>query len=173
MAGARFLAVELDGRALLLDVRLIKEVIGPCDAVEVPHKSGELDGIFLWNGKAIPLVSLGNLGVSRKHSTSHSAQERKRTLIFHASGEWAGLAVDDATDIVELEPAQLLPVRHSPGPYITHEVDDGQIIRSVVDLNALVARVLEVSSDAAADHVLFDAGSDVASQSTDSLGGAG
>lgn len=158
MAGARFLAVKLDGQALLLDAHLVQEVLGPCEVVDVPHKSGELDGILLWNGKAIPLVSLGISGHFQQSapSTSHSAQRRKRTLIFHASGEWAGLSVDDATDIVEIEPAQLLPVRHHPGPYTIHEVDDGETIRLVVDLTALVARVLELSSQReATDEQIF------------------
>jgi len=148
MGSTRFLAVELDGQALLLDVRYIKEVTGPCDSMDVPHKSGELEGVFLWNGKAIPLVSLGNFDNSepRTLSTRRSAQRRKRTLIFHASGEWAGLAVDDATDIVDIESTQVLPARHNPGPYTTYEVDDGQIIRPIVDLAALISRVLDVSS---------------------------
>jgi chemotaxis signal transduction protein len=154
MAGARFLAVELDGQALLLEVHLIREVIGPCDAMEIPHQSGELDGIFLWNGKAIPLVSLGNIGDFRQRgaSVSRSARRRKRTLIFYAAGEWAGLAVDDATDIVELEPSQLMPVRHDPGPYTIHEVDDGQTVRPVIDLTALVSHVLELDSDTQPAH---------------------
>jgi len=149
MAGARFLAVQLDGRALLIDARVIQEVIGQCESVDVPHQSGELDGIFLWNGRAIPLVSLGNLassGSEQASLSSHSARKRKRTLIFHAAGEWAGLAVDDASEIVELTQAQLLPVRHNPGPFATHEVDDGETIRSVIDLHAVVSRILALSS---------------------------
>lgn len=144
MSQARLLAVELDGQPLLVDANLVQEVVGECSIVEVPHVSGNLHGIFLWKGKAVPLVELTNVPQRTLDAPRHSGQ-RRRTLVFRAWGEWAGMRVDDATDVLSIEARQLQPVRHNPFPFARYEVDDGSTIRSVIDLPSLLAEVLELS----------------------------
>lgn len=146
MADARFLAIELHNQKLLVDAQLVREVIGDCSIVEVPHVSGSLRGIFLWHGKAIPLLQWQPSNTSDNPAESDTLTRRRRTLIFHALGEWAGILVDDATEILNIDEAQLLPVRHNPIPFARYEVDDGTVIRSVIDLSDLLAHVLDVSA---------------------------
>ena len=145
---ANFLRVEVDGHHILIPTEQIREILGDCMTVTVAHESEHLKAVFLWNGRAVPLLSLGHLPRRRGTEPVDTETFRRRTLIFEALGEVAGVSVDDASEIFSVPDERLKAVRIEHLPFAQFEVDDesNETVMTVVDLSQLMARALQISA---------------------------
>ncbi len=145
MIDSKFLSVEVDGRVLLLQSSSILEVLGTCETISLPYEHGCLTGVFLWRGRAVPLMDLGS---SMRREPNRDT--RRRILVFEVTGEFVGLAVDDASEVVTIDSSRLKPVRIDNLPFAQFEVEceEDRGVMTVVDMEAMVRSALVPPSHA-------------------------
>lgn len=135
-----YLPVEIVGALFLLDARSVREVLGSCSVVRVPHATMRLPGVFAWRGLAIPLIDIATtMGFVRERQEE---EPRQRTVIADVGVETVGLAVDEVREVLQVESEELRPVHTLNHPFAVAEVEWSGRVASVVDLEALLASAL-------------------------------
>ncbi len=90
-----------------LEIKSVIRVIRMKEIMPVPQTPDFVEGIILWHGKVMPLISL-----RKKFSLEKQGPNKlNRILITRVHGHHVGIIVDQLTDVVNLEAANL----ESPG----------------------------------------------------------
>lgn len=139
-----YVPVEAGGALLLLEARSVREVLGSCSVVRVPHATVRLPGVFAWRGLAIPLIDIAaTMGFPRD---AKDEEPRRRTVIADAGAETVGLAVDEVREVLQLADDELRPVHTLNHPFAVAEVEWSGRVASVLDLEALLASALPATT---------------------------
>jgi len=132
---AHVLPIQLDTSWFLIEAHHVREVLGAEPWLPIPRARGELPGVIVWRGRAVPLVDVARvLGVSNA-----GAEGRARTLIVHHDRGVAALPVDAAREVRAVAREDLRPVHGAPVPYATRELDEDGAVSLLIDVNALLS----------------------------------
>ena len=143
MSAPAMLPFSLEGRELLVDASLVREVLGEVAAIQIPLADRDIPGVFLWNGQAVPLLDLNHcLGLN----TAHSYVKMPRTIVSRVNGELVGLGVHELSEIVSIAEAEMKPPRVHELPFASAEVERANTVSTVLDLPKLVAHVMHIKS---------------------------
>jgi purine-binding chemotaxis protein CheW len=143
MSATAMLPFSLDGRELLVDASLVREILGAVVSIQVPQADRDVPGVFLWNGQAVPLLDLNHcLGLN---SASDSAP-MLRTIVGKIHGELVGFCVSELSEVIAISNAELKPPRVHELPFAAAEVKREHVVSTVLDLPKLVAHVMHIKS---------------------------
>ncbi|HUI72391.1 MAG TPA: chemotaxis protein CheW [Spirochaetia bacterium] len=85
-------------------VEEVLQIVRTEGILKVPTAPSFVTGVINLRGDVVPVVSLRRrLGISRAPEPSGHTESRARIIVVSVGGRSCGLAVDDVTEIVELE----------------------------------------------------------------------
>jgi purine-binding chemotaxis protein CheW len=88
-----------------LDIKNVIQVIRIKEITPIPQAPAFVEGIILWYGKVMPLISL-----RKKFSLDNQdLNKSNRIIITRVHGHHVGIIVDQVTDVLNLEAANLEP----------------------------------------------------------------
>lgn len=127
--------IRLGRTWLLVHAESVREFLASTRWLSVPGSTPLMPGVMTWRGRAIPVVDLPrSLGVGVITPTEH----RSRVLVVqHAVGVVA-VPVDGAREVVMLPADSLRPPHLSTTPYTLGEVEQGDEVLPVIDLEQLL-----------------------------------
>jgi len=99
----------LGDAAYALDTALVEEVVRPRRITRVPHAPGYVLGIMNLRGKIVTVLDLGQI---LQLGTTTAAEESRLYIVRDCDGI-AGLLVDCAADVIELDGAAIEPLPSS------------------------------------------------------------
>jgi len=128
---------EVGGALFAMDAEGVQEVVRLGPLTPVSHSAGEVKGILNLRGKIVTILDLGQrlgLGAAARNGAS-------RVFIVEHQGEFVGLLVDKAGDVVEighdgLEPAPA-NVSRAQGRFIRGVARSCEQVITVVDTDLL------------------------------------
>lgn len=138
MSHSAFLPIELERRRFLVEARLIREILGESEWIALPRAEARLPGILVWNGRALPLFDLAH---ALELSPGTSSPVRRRTVIASVEGELLGLPVDEAREVLHLDPRAFSPTHAAPVPFSSGELEHQGQLLTWLDLPSLVREV--------------------------------
>jgi purine-binding chemotaxis protein CheW len=94
---------EAQGRSYALDVVLVREIVRTQEVTPLPNAPELIEGVVELRGGLVPVLDLSRvLGGDRSEVTS-----RSRIVVIDCDGLLLGLCVDEATDVLSIDPALL------------------------------------------------------------------
>ncbi|WP_053218405.1 chemotaxis protein CheW [Virgibacillus senegalensis] len=94
-----------------VDIQQVRSIERLVDVTEVPNTSDFIKGIVNLRGEVIPIIDLKErLGLGRKDYTDET-----RVLIIEIDGVTAGLIVDEAKDVIDIDPDLIDPAPKMAG----------------------------------------------------------
>ncbi len=140
MNARTLLPFDLGSKKLVVDAHLVREIIGSVRTMDVPRADSLVPSVFLWKGRAVPLIRL-----ERCLSLSDSSDLHPRTLVLHVMGEIVGMGVDAVGEVVTVLGERLLEARIEGIPFGMAELETESTLATLLDLPGLVAEVLEAN----------------------------
>jgi chemotaxis signal transduction protein len=122
---------------VLFDAMSVQEVVGTIPALRLPRGHGAIASVVAWRARAIPVVELGAFA----HALAQ-AEERPRMLIVHVGDSVIAVPVDAAAEVVHLDAEQLRAPHATVVDFAVAEADVGEQLMTVIDLNALLRRLV-------------------------------
>ncbi len=135
------LPVRLQSTWLMLQASLVREVLGAQPLLTVPRSDAHLSGLCVWRGRAIPVVNLEKLlGVSESNATSEPAPH-ERMLVLEVDANLVAVPASEVRAVTIASQAELRPVHVTSLAFSDWEVDVGEMVASVVDMNAVLSQL--------------------------------
>jgi chemotaxis signal transduction protein len=123
---------------LMVEAPKVREVLGRQRWLTVPGTAAHLPGVCAWRGRAIPVLNLAPLlGL-----TQDGTDAWERTLIVDCNNNVAAIPVSEAQAVVFVKREHQRAPEVNAHRYCRAEVDSGEALASIVDLDALFQDLL-------------------------------
>jgi chemotaxis signal transduction protein len=150
-----YIPFQLSGEAFLIPARAVREILGAQKCTKIPHQTAGISGVFPWNGRAIPLISLDavllrpagldHAGLDPARNSSGTPDHgQKRTLVIEANGDIVGLSVDEVREVVRLQSEAFRPVHASDGRFTSGEIEWTEGVARLLDLESMVGECFQM-----------------------------
>ena len=152
-----YIPFQIAEQAFVVPAQVVREILGVQVCTKIPHKNGSIPGVFPWNGRAIPLLLVGEaLALCRPGSASlessalagrtvgSSADDRSRTLVVETNDDIVGLFVHEVREVVRILPEAFRPVHAADQLFTSAEVEwaGGRVAR-LLDLEKMVTECFQ------------------------------
>ena len=101
----KLIIFNLGGKEYGLDIAQVHEVIRLRAITPIPETADFVEGVISLRGKVVPVINLGvRLGMEKKGFSKNS-----RIIITQVDSHSVGVAVDNVSDVITLDPASITP----------------------------------------------------------------
>jgi len=132
----QFITFKLQNREFGVDIHQVKEIVIRQPLTEIPGGSGGILGVINLRGNVITIVDLTYLlqGVHGGDGWSH-------IIVVENLGEVIGVAVDEVSDVLRVDEAQI-----EPGNSLFHINDTFQFLTGVAKLEERLVMLLDIGA---------------------------
>ena len=101
----KIVAFTIIEKEYALEIKNVSRVIRMKEITSIPQAPDFVEGVIIWHGKVMPLISL-----HKKFGLGEQGLNKlKRIIITKVHGHYIGIIVDQVTDVLNLEAANLEP----------------------------------------------------------------
>src|SRR5690349_7751451 len=115
------LPFHVDHVWMMLDASVVQEVMGRRTWVPIPGATGEIPGVLDWKGRAVAVLDVAALASGI--TPLDPAGARKRTIVVQLDGCSLAIPVDVVTEVQEVSPSSIRPLRAAGQRFATSEID--------------------------------------------------
>lgn len=137
MASEEYLPVTLDSRRLLIESSTVKEILGRCVFVRVPHATAQVPGVVPYGGTVIPLIDLGALVTEDGDSPGEVV--RDRTLVLDDGDLVIAICTDKVREVIRIETNEARESLRPIAAFASREFELDGHVNYVLDLGGLIA----------------------------------
>ncbi|MEW6376186.1 MAG: chemotaxis protein CheW, partial [Thermodesulfobacteriota bacterium] len=101
----KIVAFTILDKEYALEIKEVSRVIRMKEITPIPQAPDFVEGVIIWHGKVTPLISLHKKFGLKKHGPN----KLNRIIITRFHGQHIGIIVDQVTDVLYLEAANLEP----------------------------------------------------------------
>ncbi|MGE5632586.1 MAG: chemotaxis protein CheW [Caulobacteraceae bacterium] len=103
-----------------IDIFNVNEIVPYSMPTKIPNSPEYIEGILNLRGKVIPVISLKK----KFNMADNNADDRTRIIVANTGGSTAGFVVDEASEVLTIDKANIEPVTDVVS-HINHKYIDG------------------------------------------------